>query len=596
MIDTVKREIGDYHVIVKGDIKENSTIKKIKIKDGRNYITFNNIGRVYINTEKICKSKCESITYNDSLLSLYGISKNENILNTYKKIIYFLVISFSVIVFIIIYNSFKVSINTRKRDICLYKLSGCTNYDVYKIIIKESLLLGLIGMVLGFIISLILNTTLINILNSILYEIFNGRLSLKIYLPFIIIPFIFMTLVIVLSSSFPLKNIKKYRPIELFKAKDDIYKSNVKRYKNIPLWLSIINYQRGREKYKSLIICIFISVLSINIFSLTLNYGLKCIEEYVITPDYDLFVNVEGDYNLEKLSEDLKSEKTLIYKSCEYTSHIPKDYYLKESKEKEKLLITNLKNNEIVNKIDLIDDSNKIKHLKQNIFKNLTEIKIDNEDKIIDNLKLTNKIPFGLKGTENIIVNLDEEKFNGICEYYNSNMFIKTKYKGIDNYLENKIKKDELNMTYYNSKKSKEIMNNIVLLVKIALYGICLLIILVMLTSVINITSSSINYRKKEFSSLQSIGLEKKDILSSLFLESLIVSLKGWGYAVPFIFIINKMIFTSIKSVFDFKNMIINLNILIISLILSQILVFISMAISHHNLKEKSLINNIKDI
>ena len=49
-----------------------------------------------------------------------------------------------------------------------------------------------------------------------------------------------------------------------------------------------------------------------------------------------------------------------------------------------------------------------------------------------------------------------------------------------------------------------------------------------------------------------------------------------------------------VKSVFNYKEMIININMLIISLIASNALVFISMIISHRNLKRNSLIQNIK--
>ena len=55
MIDNVKTELGDYHVIIKGEFIKSNLILNNYYKDGRNYIKYGEIKRVYKNTEKICK-------------------------------------------------------------------------------------------------------------------------------------------------------------------------------------------------------------------------------------------------------------------------------------------------------------------------------------------------------------------------------------------------------------------------------------------------------------------------------------------------------------------------------------------------------------
>lgn len=595
LISEVKEEIGDYHVILKGDISNYDFILNKKYKDKRYFITYKNIYKVYENTNEICESdSCENITYNDSLLSLYGISKNENILNTLKKIIYFLVSILSIIIFFIIYNSFKAGLNIRKKDVSLFKLIGMNNSDLYKLFFKESIVISFIGFVLGFILSIFINFIFIKVINDFLYEIFKGKLFLKVYFPFIFIPILFMFIIIILSALLPLKDIRKYNAMELFRKKDNINNINIPFFNNFILWLTNVNYKRSKDKYKSLIICIFILVLSINIFSLVLKYGLKCIDRYVIIPEYDLRISLNNKDELLKIAKDLKTKKMVLYKSCEMEIHIPKKYFLKDYKDKIKAIITDSGGNNVINKANKITTiNNKISHVKYLRFKNLSEVIFEDNIKI-NNLSLTNKVPFGLKEIDNVVINLNKEEFNNVCPEYTNNLYLKTNYKGLDRYLDNLIKKNKYDMVYINVKKSKEIISNLIIIIKLFLYGILVLIFLVMILSVVNTIWVSIGYRSRELATFNSIGLESNKVNFSLFLESLIVSFKGWFCTVPLIFVANKYLYSGIKKVFDFKKIILNIDVMFLSLFLSVISVFVVMLISYKKIRKRSLISNIK--
>ena len=596
LINNVKEEIGNYHVIIKGDIKNYDFISSKQNKNERYYIIYKNINKVYENTKTICKKdKCKIVTYNDSLLSLYGMSKSKNILKAFKKIIYFLVSILSIIIFFIIYNSFNASLTIRKKDVASFKLIGMDNNDLYKLFFKEALIIGLTGIILGFILSIFTNWIILKIINVTLYEIFKGKLILKVYFPFIFIPFLFMTLIILISASLPLKNIKKYKAMELFRKKDVIDKVEVKPFKNFILWLTCINYKRSSGKYKNLIVCVFIFVISINIFSLILKYGLECMNRYVIVPEYDLNISLKGNYEkLSTISKDLKASKKIIFKSCEAHANMPKKYFLNDYNDDIKVIVTNIGGNEIINKVDKITQSNsKISHVSYNRFHNLDEITFEGKIKI-SNLSLSNNIPYFFKGVDDVIINLNKDDFNKICDEYIGNLYLNTNYKGLDEYIDKLIKENKYDMTYQNVKKSKEIINNLTLIIEFFLHALLILIFMVMTSSVINTVFININYRKRELSTFQSIGLERNSINLSLLLESLIISLKGWLYAVPSIFIINKYIYNGIKEMFDFNKIILNLNVLFLSLIIAFLTVFIVMLISHKSLGKNSLISNIK--
>ncbi|MBR2840567.1 MAG: ABC transporter permease [Bacilli bacterium] len=576
LIKNVEREIGRYHVIIKGDIKKDKYILNMKYKDDRYFVTYKDIYKTYENTERICKGGCDGITYNDELLSLYGISKNKNVMKMFKNIIIFFTSVFGVIIFFIIYSLFKISVRSRKEDLCRLKLLGYTNFDLFKLFIKESLILGTVGIFIGFIISLCLNGVLISIINNLLSEIFISKLNISIYIPFLLIPLIYMIIIVLLSTFLTFKNVKTYSPIELFKSINDVDKVDVKLKDNIILWLSLVNYKRSKEKYKSLIICIFIATVSVNVFFLVLNYGLKAVDKYVIIPKYDLYVRVE-DYDLNKISSDLNSKKSLIFKSCTGKAKIPKEKFIKGYKNNIDVLITNLKGNEIVNRVDIVESKKRFKREKYSRFKDLNEVLFISDDEYkIDGLSLTKKVPFGLENEESVIINLDEDFFNSVCSSYTNNLIITTDYKNIDGYLNNIIKKDGVPLSYLNVKKMKQITENVILVIKLFLYFIVVLIVLVMVCLTLNITSISMHYRKREFKLLNSLGFEKRKINLSLIIESLIICFKGWIYALPFILIIDKFIYKTLIKVFYLKNMIIDYKILILSLFISLMVIYIS--------------------
>ena len=593
LVDKVEDEIGSYHVIIKGEKVESNYILENSYKNERNYIRFKEVGRVYKNTSDICKRyKCESVTYNDSLLSLYGLSKNKNVLNVFKSFLYFFVFFFGLIVFFIIYNSYSISIGIRKKEVILYKLSNADSNYLYRLYFKESFIMGIIGVIIGFIISIFLCILLIRIINSLLYEIFSGNLKICVYFYFVIIPILALFLIVFLCSFIPLKNIKKYRALELFRYDNKVNGEAVSLKNNVINYLFRININRFRDKYKSLVICTFVFCFSFNVIFLVLNYGLKCINDYVIIPKYDLSISVEGDYDFERIKNDFKVTKKEEFHSCLVNVSIPREYFMEDYEKSSDVIITNLGGNEVVNSYDVIKKDNKISHIKYNRFKKFDRLVIDDNE--IGDLKLTDKRNFGIDG-EDIVINLNNDIFEDVCLTYNSNFIIKTNFNGIDKYLDDLIRKEKINMSYLNVKKTKEIISNLTMVLKILFYGISILVFICLISVSINVAIFSIYERRREIASYRILGLCLRDLIIGLFLECLYVSFKGFIISVPFVFIINKYLYMGIKKVFDFSGIIIGFSNLFLSFIMSFLIFFIFMIICLHFMGQKSLISNIKD-
>ena len=66
------------------------------------------------------------------------------------------------------------------------------------------------------------------------------------------------------------------------------------------------------------------------------------------------------------------------------------------------------------------------------------------------------------------------------------------------------------NLYYVDMKKGKEMINNIILAVKIVLYSILILTLIVGIASVISASFLSMEYRKKEFGILKCLGFTKE--------------------------------------------------------------------------------------
>ena len=595
MIGKIEKEIGNYHVIIKSNVIKSDVILSNEYIDGRNFIVYKDIKLVYKNTDKIClKYKCERVTYNDSLLSLYGLSKNKNISFVLNRLFFFLILFLSIVIFFILYNSFKANLLIRRNDVYLFKLIGADNVFLFKLFFKEAIILGVFSVFVGFILSFIFSYLFIFFINKVLFELLNGNMTLSLNFYFCFFFFIFIFLVICLSSIFPLKGINKYKIMDLFRKNND-YDGTILFKGNLVVFLSRVNLERCFNSFKSLIICIFLFCFSLSIFLIILSYGIKCFKSFVNIPNYDLKVSYDGEYDFSKVISDLNSKRKNSFKSCYLKANIDNDNFLHGYTKSNDILVTNLGGNEIVNIFDgVLEKNGKITHFHYVRFKKPFDIFMENGE-VLSELKFTDKIPFGLESSFNIIVNLDDDRFDTVCDSYESNLFLETDYVGIDNYFNNLIKKEKIGISYFNAKKVKQIINNLIFSSKLFLIVFLILILLILISTSFSVSFISILNRRSDFASMRAMGLESKTIYFCLLFESLYVSFLGLLFSLPFIFVFNKLLFISISRVFSFDKIILGIDKILFSFFLSFFCTFISSLFSYLFFCNKSLISSIKN-
>ena len=591
---------NDFHVKIKGDLNgiSDDNILSLKIDGDEYLIKFDDIYDTYRETDNICTQKtCDKIVYNVKLLSLYGIGDN-NYLNLFKELLVGLVLILSIAVFFIIYNSFQISLTKRRRDVALFKAIGISNNQLYKVFLFEGIICGVLGLFLGFVLSLFFNMGIINLINSLFDEVLGGSLELNLYVPFIFIPFIFIIFIILFSAILPLFKIKKYKVMELFRENDFVKKESY-HFKNFVLNYAYTNYVRNKKKYRSLIICVFIIMILFNSFARLTDYTLKIINEYIEIPEYDVSVTSNmSDYNkLDGLASYLSADKKNIFRSCTKQASIPKENYNQGFQNTVEVLITDVGGNEVINLVnDTIIDKDKMIKEKYKSFKSLNSITLDSGEEI-NNISITNKVPFGfdnmlVKGR--VILNLDEDKFSEVCPVFSGNALIKTDENHLDNLILKYVKNNGFEVAYTNVKKAYELINNVVLLIKLFMFACVGIVVLISVFTIFNIISANIKIRKRELASLKVIGFTNLKINFCLLVESFIISVKGALYAFPFVLLISNGLYENLGMYFEVNTSIFNYSLYILSFIGCFLLIFICMFVSHLNLYRNSLILNIK--
>ena len=566
------------------------------------FVMFNNKKKIIKQSEDLAKKLGynNAISYNSTLLALYGESTYGNIMKSMITMIVIMLSLVSIGCIVVIYNSFAISVMERKKEFGLLSSIGATKKQLSYTVFFEALIEGIIGIILGICGAYIGIGTVILIINNLIGDILVLKLNLVTNIVFIIIPVIFMILVIFISALVPSRRAAKVSPIEAIRQNDDI-KVNKKKIKTGKLVnklfgiegeIALKNIKRNKKKYRVTIVSLFISIVLFISFSSYMNYTIDTASSVMGEVPYDYQISYFGDDNdidaLDKISEIIKSNDVKEYVSYSasnlsiignYTySDEYLDFYKSAYGDDGIKALTNLKYQYI--SIYILDDIsyNKYKELigldkdsviLLNKFKGVSygnnkrvnydipvinngdiNIKICNFDdndedvdttkycnKKIDNIFITNKSfdlieEFSYMSDFKLIVN--KKLYDNISDsgtHYTQYNIISDNTDNIDKLTKELDKYDNVN--YTNVKESMKQANNMILVVKILMYGFIGLITLIGVTSVFNTISTSMALRKREFAVLRSIGLTRKGFNKILFFESLFFGLKSLIYAIP---------------------------------------------------------------
>ena len=631
------------------------------------FVMFNNKKKIIKQSEDLAKKLGynNAISYNSTLLALYGESTYGNIMKSMITMIVIMLSLVSIGCIVVIYNSFAISVMERKKEFGLLSSIGATKKQLSYTVFFEALIEGIIGIILGIGGAYIGIGTVILIINNLIGDILVLKLNLVTNIVFIIIPVIFMILVIFISALVPSRRAAKVSPIEAIRQNDDI-KINKKKIKTGKLVnklfgiegeIALKNIKRNKKKYRVTIVSLFISIVLFISFSSYMNYTIDTASSVMGEVPYDYQISYFGDdpnndkEALDKINEIVKSSDVKEYVSYSssdlqlignYTySKEYLDFYKNAYGEE---VYNDLKKAKYQNISILVLDDNSYNKYKKLIGLDKDSVILLNKFKGVSyggNKRVNYDIPVINNGNINIkICNFDdsEEEVNDVTKYCNKsveNIFVTNKsfdlieefsymtdfklvvnkklYDSISDssthYTQFNIISDNTNnidkltkeldkysnVNYTNIKEAMKQANNLILVVKILMYGFISLVTLIGVTSVFNTISTSMALRKREFAVLRSIGLTNRGFNKILFFESLFFGMKSLIFAIPVSIGITVLIHYALADMVSISTIIIPWKYIIISIVSVFVIVLLTMMYSTSKIKKHNIIEQIRE-
>lgn len=453
----------------------------------------------------------------------------------------------------------------------------------------------------------------------------------------------------------PIEAIRQNDDIKINKKKIRTSKLVLKLF-GIEGEIALKNIKRNKKKYRVTIVSLFISIVLFISFSSYMNYTLNTASSVMGEVPYDYQISYFGDdpnndkEALDKINEIVKSSDVKEYVSYSvsnlsiignYTySDEYLDFYKSAYGDDGIKALNNLKYQYI--SIYILDDNSYNKYKKLigldkdsvillNKFKGVSygnnkrvnynipvinngniNIKICNFDdndedvdttkycnKNIDNIFVTNKSfdlieEFSYMDDFKLIVN--KKLYDSISDsstHYTQFNIISDNTNNID-----KLTKDldkYSNVNYTNIKEAMKQANNLILVVKILMYGFISLVTLIGVTSVFNTISTSMALRKREFAVLRSIGLTNRGFNKILFFESLFFGMKSLIFAIPVSIGITVLIHYALADMVSISTIIIPWKYIIISIVSVFVIVLLTMMYSTSKIKKHNIIEQIRE-
>lgn len=456
------------------------------------------------------------------------------------------------------------------------------------------------------------------------------------------------------SKVSPIEAIRQNDDIKINKKKIRTSKLALKLF-GIEGEIALKNIKRNKKKYRVTIVSLFISIVLFISFSSYMNYTLNTASSVMGEVPYDYQISYFGDdpnndkEALDKINEIVKSSDVKEYVSYSvsnlsiignYTySDEYLDFYKSAYGDDGIKALNNLKYQYI--SIYILDDNS------YNKYKKL--IGIDNDSVILlnkfkgvsygNNKRVNYNIPVINNGNINIkICNFDNDEDVDTTKYCNKNIdniFVTNKsfdlieeFSYMDDFklIVNKKLYDSIsdssthytqfniisdntnnidkltkeldkysNVNYTNIKEAMKQANNLILVVKILMYGFISLVTLIGVTSVFNTISTSMALRKREFAVLRSIGLTNRGFNKILFFESLFFGMKSLIFAIPVSIGITVLIHYALADMVSISTIIIPWKYIIISIVSVFVIVLLTMMYSTSKIKKHNIIEQIRE-
>lgn len=259
-----------------------------------------NVSSDEISPEDQQTSGVNGYSFNTVLLSMkgYGGSDGTNVMIFSLAVIIIIIVMLASV--FVIRNSFAISITEKTSMYGMLASVGATKRQIRRNVLFEGFILGLIGIPLGILLGLGVNAILIAILNSVLGDMLSGATFVFVTPTIPIICAIVLSAVTIFCSSFFIAlRASRIPPLVAIRGNKDIKVKNNKPYRTSKLTKKLFgvggeiaskSLKRSRKKYRTTVISIVVSVAMFIAVSAFMDYGMTYTEHYYGKTDYSYMV------------------------------------------------------------------------------------------------------------------------------------------------------------------------------------------------------------------------------------------------------------------------------------------------------------------
>lgn len=140
----------------------------------------------------------------------------------------------------------------------------------------------------------------------------------------------------------------------------------------------------------------------------------------------------------------------------------------------------------------------------------------------------------------------------------------------------------------------KQTQDQMLMLMKVFIYGFIVLITAICVANIFNTISTSISLRRREFAMLQSVGMTPKSFNKMIHFESMFYGIKSLVYGLPISLLIMTILYRSLSRSFDFP-FFVPIKSIFIVIVSVFILVGSAMYYSGGKVKKQNIIEGLKD-
>ncbi len=481
-------------------------------------------------------------------------------------------------------NSFVISLTEKLHLYGMLSSIGATGKQRKKLIYGEALILGAVGIPLGILLGLLAGWLVVKGTGHLMQSSLQVTLAYVISWPAILVSIVLAVITILLSAGQSAGKAAKISPIQAIRGNDTVHIS--RKEIRMPRWISrwfgiggtiaYKNLKRARVKYRTTIISIVVSVAVFIGMSSFMSMAMEIADTYYTDSSYQLMVTLNGKDQMENARKILNLDGVKEAEICQrdYIS-VPVDE-VKYSKQYQTLMGN-------TGEEDYSDETFMIVALNPEAFQayakklgctvkdgnsqailisDVTKTVMQNgEEKYMTGELYDYQTGDVIQGTMEmsdtplsvqIIKTTTErpmsvENIGGVGMLIVSNTELTDYQKEMIDRLEvyihcedpdglQKVIEDDMefvNFNVVNLKQSYDATKSLFTLIGVFLYGFIIVIALIGITNIFNTITTNMELRSREFATLKSIGMTRREFRRIIWLESVFYGVKSLLIGIP---------------------------------------------------------------